>query len=83
MPNSLYNQFNNGYTQQNPALQQIVNNFGGLPQIMNQFNNFKNSLQGNPQQIIQQLLQSGKMSQAQYNQLSQMAFQLKNFFYRS
>ena len=83
MPNSLYNQLNNGYTQQSPALQQIVNNFGSLPQMMNQFNNFKNSLQGNPQQIIQQLLQSGKISQAQYNQLSQMAFQLKNFFYRS
>lgn len=83
MPNNLYNQLNNGYTQQSPMLQQIVNNFGSLPQMMNQFNNFKNSLQGNPQQIIQQLLQSGKMSQAQYNQLSQMAFQLKNFFYRS
>lgn len=61
----------------------MMNNFGGFQQMINNFNNFKNSFQGNPQQIVQQLLQSGKMSQAEYNNLSQMASQFKNFLYKS
>ncbi len=75
MQNNLYQQLNN-----NSSFQQMINNFGGFQGMMNQFNTFKNSIQGDPQQIVQQLLQSGKMSQAQYNQLSQMAFQFKNLF---
>jgi len=82
MPNSLYNQLNNNSTQFNNNLQPIMNNFNGLQQMINNFNNFKNSFQGNPQQVVQQLLQSGKMSQAQYEQLSQMASQFKNLLYR-
>lgn len=76
MPNSLYNQFNNN------SFQQMINNFGGFQQMMNNFNSFRNSLQGDPQQIVQGLLQSGRMSQAQYNQLSQMAYQFKNLLYK-
>ena len=81
MQNNLYQQLNNGFTQ-NSSFQQILNNYGGPQGIINQFNTFKNSLQGDPRQIVQQLLQSGKMSQAQYNQLSQMALQFKNLFYK-
>ena len=77
MPNNLYNQLNN-----NSNLQYVMNNFGGFQQMMNQFNQFRNSLQGNPQQIVQGLLQSGRMSQAQFNQLSQMASQFKNLLYK-
>ena len=69
MPNNLYNQLNNS---QFP--------FGNLQQMINEFNNFKNSFQGDPKQMVQQLLQNGKMSQSQYNQLSQMALQFKNLF---
>lgn len=79
MPNNLYNQLNNNnFTQQNNNLQQMMNNFGGLQQMINNFYNFKNSFQGNPQQMVQQLLQSGRMSQADYNTFSQMASQFKN-----
>ena len=82
MPNNLYQQLN-GFQQQNSTLQQMMNNFGGFQQMINNFNIFKNSFQGNPQQIVQQLLQSGKMSQAEYNNLRQMASQFKNFLYKS
>lgn len=73
MPNNLYNQLNNN---QSP-------NFGNFQNLINEFNKFKNSFQGDPQQVVQQLLQSGKMSQAQYNQLSQMASYFKNFLQKN
>lgn len=41
--------------------------------IVSQFNEFRKTIQGNPQQMVQQLLQSGRMSQADYNRLRQMA----------
>ena len=74
MPNNLYNQLNNFQSQN------FGNNFNNLQNIMNEFTKFKNSFQGDPKQMVQQLLQNGKMSQSQYNQLSQMALQFKNLF---
>ena len=74
MPNNLYNQLNNN----NSNLQY----FGGFQQMITQFNQFRNSLQGDPQQIVQGLLQSARMSQAQFNQLSQMASQFKSLLYK-
>lgn len=52
-----------------------VNNFNNL---LNRFNQFKAQFQGNPQEQVQQLLNSGQMSQAQFNQLSEMARQFQN-----
>lgn len=49
------------------------NNMG---QLLKNFEQFKSQFSGNPQQMVQQLISSGKMSQAQYNQLAQMANQL-------
>ena len=49
------------------------NNMG---QLLKNFEQFKAQFSGNPQQMVQQLLSSGKMSQAQYNQLAQLANQL-------
>ena len=49
---------------------------GGFGQMIQQFQQFKNSFNGDPKQQVQNLLNSGKMSQAQFNQLSQMANQL-------
>lgn len=54
----------------------IFNMFGGFQQFQQNFNAFAQSVsqQGaTPQQIVQGLLNSGKMSQEQFNQLSQMA----------
>lgn len=63
--NPLYNMMN----QNNP-----YNNF------MKQFNEFKKTINGNPQEQIQQLLNSGKITQAQYNAAVQKANMIKNMF---
>lgn len=52
--------------------------FNGNPmmqfqQMMNQFQQFKQTFQGDPKAEVEKLLQSGKMSQQQLNQLQQMA----------
>lgn len=58
----------------NPLYQQMNNSNNN---IIDQFNKFKQSFTGNPQQQVQQLLNSGKVSQQQYNQAVQMAQQLQ------
>jgi hypothetical protein len=63
---------------------QLFNMLGGQNQInpmtnlVNQLNQFRQSFSGDPKQQVQQLLNSGRMSQNQYNQLSQMATQIQN-----
>ena len=49
-----------------------------LINMINQFNQFKSSFTGDPRQQVQQLLNDGKMSQNQLNQLMQMANQFQN-----
>ena len=44
--------------------------------ILQRFQQFQRMFKGNPQEQVQQLLNSGKVSQAQYNQAVQMANQL-------
>ncbi len=45
--------------------------------LMAQFQNFMRQYQGaNPQYVVQQLLNSGKMTQDQFNQLRMLANQL-------
>ena len=51
---------------------------GGPMQMMQQFAQFRRMMQGrNPQQIVQNLLSSGQMSQAQFEQLKQQANELQ------
>lgn len=50
---------------------------GNLGQIVSQFNQFKQTFNGDPRAQVQQLLNSGKVTQAQYNQAVQMAQQLQ------
>lgn len=59
----------------NPLFQQMNN----VPQnnIVQRFQQFKRQFSGNPQQQVQQLLNSGKVSQEQYNKAVQMAQQLQ------
>lgn len=64
MPNSLYNQLNNSRNNTNSMIEQ--------------FNRFRDTIQGDPRQMVQQLLNSGKMTQSQFNYLSQMATQFQN-----
>lgn len=70
MANSLFNQIYGGGTQ------------GASPTIpaqnpmMDQIRQFASIIRGNPQEIVQNLMQTGKMTQAQFDQYSQMANQM-------
>lgn len=46
--------------------------------LISQFNTFKNNFQGDPKAQVQSLLQSGKMTQQQFSELSQLANQLRS-----
>lgn len=48
-------------------------------QMMQQFQQFKANFHGDPKAEVEKLLQSGKLSQAQLNQLQQMAKQFQQF----
>lgn len=51
----------------------VINSLGGVTQMMQQFNQFKNGLQGDPRMQVQNLLNSGQMNQNQYSQLLSLA----------
>lgn len=56
-------------------------NFNPIQQfqvMMQRFQQFKQSFQGDPKAEVEKLLQSGKMSQQQLNQLQQMAKMFQN-----
>lgn len=67
MANSLYNSI--GENTQNMPF--------NLQEMTNRLNQFRQSFNGDPKAQVQQLLNSGRMSQSQYNQLSQMATQIQ------
>ena len=55
----------------------FMQRFGNMQNFMNQFNQFRQGIGNqNPQAMVQQLLDSGRMSQEQFNQLSHMANQI-------
>lgn len=66
----------------NPLFQalggQMPGPMGQFQRMMQQFQQFKANFQGDPQQEVQKLLQSGKINQEQLNQLQQMAKQFQN-----
>lgn len=65
---SLFNMFGKQTTQVN----------SGFANLLNQFNQFKQNFSGDPKERVQQLLDSGQMTQQQFNQLSQAATQFQN-----
>ena len=44
-------------------------------QMMRRFNEFRKTFSGDPKQQVQELLNSGRMTQSQYNELQNMARQ--------
>ena len=62
MSNPLYNNFSN---QSNPMVD-----------IIRQARDFRKQFTGNPRQEVERLLQTGRMSQQQFNQFSQIAQQV-------
>lgn len=65
MANSLFTQFGN----------QPPNN--GLMQIMAQAQDLQKTFNGNPKEEVERLLNSGQMSQDQFNKFAQMANQIR------
>ena len=58
---------------------QMPGPMGQFQRLMQQFNQFRASFQGDPKAEVEKLLQSGKMSQQQLNQLQAMAKQFESF----
>lgn len=69
MANNLYRTLNGGNTPTTP--------FGNFQYILQQYNQFKSQFQGDPRQKVQELINSGKLSQQQFNQLQMMATQFQ------
>lgn len=65
MANSLFTQFGN----------QPPNN--GLMQIMAQAQDLQKTFNGNPREEVERLLNTGQMSQDQFNRFAQMANQIR------
>lgn len=65
MSNALYNQFGR---QNNP-----------LEQLAQQAREFQKQFKGSPRQEVERLLQTGQMSQSQFNQYSQIVQQMAPF----
>ena len=58
------------------------NPFQNVQMLMQRFQQFQRSFSGNPAQQIQQMMNSGKVNQSQYNQAVQMAQQFQRMFGR-
>ena len=71
MANPLFQQMGGG---------QMPGPMGQMQQFMSAFQQFKANFKGDPQQEAQHLLNSGQMSQQQYNQLQQMAMNMSRMF---
>lgn len=63
----------------NPIFQQMGQQLNGhnVSGLMQRFQQFQQMFKGDPRQQVQQLLNSGKVSQQQYNQAVQMAQQMQ------
>ena len=63
----------------NPLFQMLNRPNNNFSNLLRQFQQFRQSFSGNPQEIVQNMLNSGKISQQQYNNALQMAQQLQSF----
>ena len=63
----------------NPIYQQMGSGMpnNGMTQMMQRFQQFRQAFTGDPRQQVQNLLNSGKVSQQQYDAAVQMANQLQ------
>ena len=57
---------------------QMPGPMGNFAQMVQQFNQFKANFKGDPKAEVEKLMQSGKLSQQQLNQLQQMAKQFQS-----
>lgn len=72
MANPLFDQLGGNQPQQAPQQP----NDGGFGAMLQQFNQFRQQYKGNPSAEIDQLVKSGRVTQAQVDQARQMAAQM-------
>ena len=60
----------------NPIYNSIANQNNPFMQIMQEAQKLKNTFKGNPREEVQRLLNSGELSQADFNRYSQIAQQV-------
>lgn len=72
MANPLFNALGNG-----TSLTGMPGNFG---QMIQKYQQFRSQFQGNPQQEVQKMLQSGQITQQQLNQAQTIAQQFQGLF---
>ena len=60
----------------NPVFSIMGNQNNSVNDIIKQAQEFKKTFNGNPREEVQKLLNSGKMSQQEFNRLSQIAQQV-------
>lgn len=64
----------------NPLFNLLSNQINNpMMQTIQRFNQFRQQYQGNPQQAVQEMLNSGKITQDQYNAAVQQANTLRQF----
>ena len=61
----------------NPLFNMLSGNQTVASDMQSQFDQFKATVNGDPKAMVQSLLNSGQMSQEQFNQLSMMANALR------
>lgn len=54
---------------------------GNFQQMMQQFNQFKSTFQGDPKQEVERLLQSGQINQQQLDMVQGLAKQFESFLH--
>lgn len=66
----------------NPLYQQLIQNspINNVMGLLQRFTQFRNGFTGNAQEEVQKLLNSGRVSQEQYNNAVLQAQQLSQFF---
>ena len=65
----------------NPAIDNDFNSQNAtnpMSNLVNNFNEFKKNFSGDPKQVVEGLISSGRMSKQQFEQFSQMANSLRN-----
>ena len=60
----------------NPLYNAMGNQLNPMADIIRQAKDFRKQFNGNPRQEVERLLQTGQMSQQQFNQFSQIAQQV-------
>lgn len=67
---------------QGTPMMQAPSGFQNASNFIDRFNQFRSTFQGDPRAKVQELLNSGQMSQQQFQQLSQMANNFRGLFGR-